>query len=273
MKRTAEFGGRHFVLRWEQGRGHSIISEVRLAIVITGLEAWGKKAVAISQMGELAATLYEGDAFSTEHAVIVPETTEGACLPFMLVAVLMSTVRDVRRIDQSIKITNRHSVKVPFDLRVGIRSQLGNTPTGCRSPIPTDPTQWIFHGHPCGSVIWDDGEQVDRPRPAAHRRTVLQSPLLACSVTAGRPKTTRTWSWLKNSANGSRRRRRFYPFEDDDGIVCIPSLRGERPAHERLLQLLHAAYGDDWYDGILTKLLAGSCSAIPRRLAPQSILR
>ena len=36
---------------------------------------------------------------------------------------------------------------------------------------------------------------------------------------------------------------------DEDGIVCIPSVRGERPAHERLLQLLHAAYGDEWNEG------------------------
>ena len=50
-------------------------------------------------------------------------------------------------------------------------------------------------------------------------------------------------------------------FQDEDGIVCIPSVRGERPAAERLLQLLHVAYGDDWHDGILTKLLAEFGSA------------
>ena len=30
-----------------------------------------------------------------------------------------------------------------------------------------------------------------------------------------------------------------------DGIVCIPAIRGERPAHERVLQMLQAAWGDD----------------------------
>ena len=29
-------------------------------------------------------------------------------------------------------------------------------------------------------------------------------------------------------------------FADDDGIVCIPSVRGEDPASDRLLRLLHA---------------------------------
>jgi hypothetical protein len=33
---------------------------------------------------------------------------------------------------------------------------------------------------------------------------------------------------------------------DDDGIVCLPSVRGESPAAERLRQLLQMAYGKDW---------------------------
>jgi hypothetical protein len=53
----------------------------------------------------------------------------------------------------------------------------------------------------------------------------------------------------------------LFAFKDEDGIVCIPSVRGERPAHEPLLQLLHAAYGAEWHDGILTRLLAESGSA------------
>ena len=54
----------------------------------------------------------------------------------------------------------------------------------------------------------------------------------------------------------------LHPFADEDGIVCIPSVARERPAHERLLQLLQAAWGDDWSDDILAKLLteAGTSS-------------
>ena len=36
------------------------------------------------------------------------------------------------------------------------------------------------------------------------------------------------------------------PFADEDGIVCIPSVRGERPAAERLRALLAAAFGEEW---------------------------
>ena len=44
----------------------------------------------------------------------------------------------------------------------------------------------------------------------------------------------------------------LHPFEDEDGIVCLPSIRGERPAHERLLPLLEAAWGEFWHDGKFT---------------------
>jgi hypothetical protein len=47
-------------------------------------------------------------------------------------------------------------------------------------------------------------------------------------------------------------------LSDDDGICCLPAIRGEPATHERLLRLLEAAYGDDWSAGTLTKLLAES---------------
>ena len=31
-------------------------------------------------------------------------------------------------------------------------------------------------------------------------------------------------------------------YVDDDGIACIPTIRGEKPAAERLMNLLQAAY-------------------------------
>jgi hypothetical protein len=47
---------------------------------------------------------------------------------------------------------------------------------------------------------------------------------------------------------------------DDDGIVCLPSVRGEAPAHDRLLKLLIAAWEtvqpDSWRPAVLDKLLA-----------------
>jgi hypothetical protein len=45
-------------------------------------------------------------------------------------------------------------------------------------------------------------------------------------------------------------------YADEDGIVCLPAVRGEAPAHTRLEKLLVAAFEDDWKAGALDKLLA-----------------
>jgi hypothetical protein len=42
---------------------------------------------------------------------------------------------------------------------------------------------------------------------------------------------------------------------DRDGIVCLPAVRGEPPAAERLLEGLHTAYGVSWSTAVLNKLL------------------
>ena len=42
---------------------------------------------------------------------------------------------------------------------------------------------------------------------------------------------------------------------DDDGIVCIPPVQGERAAADRIHDLLADAYGDDWGEGVLQDLL------------------
>jgi len=57
-----------------------------------------------------------------------------------------------------------------------------------------------------------------------------------------------------------RRCEPLHSFADSDGIVCIPPVRGESSAGERILQLLTAAFGDAWSDRMLTRLLteAGS---------------
>ena len=44
-------------------------------------------------------------------------------------------------------------------------------------------------------------------------------------------------------------------YADEDGIVCIPPVRGEPSAIDRLLNLLAAAYGSEWSGDILAQLL------------------
>ena len=47
---------------------------------------------------------------------------------------------------------------------------------------------------------------------------------------------------------------------DDDGIACLPAVRGELPAAERVRKLLAAAFGEEWNEHKLDQLMeqAGS---------------
>jgi hypothetical protein len=62
----------------------------------------------------------------------------------------------------------------------------------------------------------------------------------------------------KNGAELSDRCKALLALADRDGIVSIPSLRGETSAADRLLNMLAAAYGNDWSNDILAQMLKDS---------------
>ena len=65
------------------------------------------------------------------------------------------------------------------------------------------------------------------------------------------------------------------PLADKDGIVCIPPVRGELSAADRLVNLLAAAYGEAWSTATLDKLLAtvGWRRQDAGKLAARQVLR
>ena len=162
------------------------------------------------------------------------------------------------RLIRSLNVTNATLVKVPFDLERWTQVAAERYPNGLPKPYSDDPTQWIFHGHPCGSVIWDEGTKWTTHGPRRTDPTVLQvavARLLGYHWPAENDPdmelADEARAWVEKTTA-------LHPFADEDGIVCIPSVARERPAHERLLQLLQAAWGDDWSDDILAKLLTAT---------------
>ena len=63
-------------------------------------------------------------------------------------------------------------------------------------------------------------------------------------------------AWVKKSEA-------LLPYADKDGIVCLPPVDREKAAADRLLNLLAAAYGQAWSNGMLAQLLARQ--AMPAR--------
>jgi len=211
-----------------------------------GLGAWRKAGVAISQMRSLAACIYSGGAFDSNVSPIIPHS------PDNLLAVLAFCSSQqyydcVREIDQSLKVTNSALVKVPFDLPYWKKVATERYPNGLAKPYSDDPTQWLFHGHPQPATY---PLQVAVARLAGYRWPAETDTAMELADEAR--------SWI---ARGDK----LAEHTDDDGIVCLPSVRGEAPAHDRLLKMLIAAWETvqpgSWKPAVLDKLLADVDSA------------
>ena len=143
----------------------------------------------------------------------------------------------VRRIDQKLNVTNATLVKVPFDIDYWTKVAEERYPLGLPKPYSDDPTQWIFYGHPAQS---NESLQVAIARLLGYR--------WPAELDTDMELSDEQREWVK-------RCKTLLPFVDEDGIVCIPPVRGEAAAADRLLNLLAATYGDDWNTDKLSELL------------------
>ncbi len=203
---TQMYGGRSSMLFWNDGQGP--IKDL-LGARMDGREAWGKQGVVISQMGNLLCTLYTGEAFDNNTAVILPKNPNH--LPAIWSFCQSSRFNEaVRQIDQALKVTNASLVKVPFDLEHW--QQIADAAGPIPEPHSNDPTQWLFKGNPVDST---EPLQVAVARLLGYRWPQQKSDNLDNYAVKG-------------------------------GIICFPSVAGEESAVERLRVLLAATYGEAW---------------------------
>ena len=261
---TTHFGARTDRILWEDGDGtlsrfptaHNFPGEI-----MNGRRILGKSGLRVTQMRKLPVTLYTGEVFGKNGATVVPDDLEHLPAIWCFCSSL-EYHEAVRRIDQKLNVTNATLVKVPFDLDYWTKVARGQYPNGLPRPCSDDPTQWIFHGHPCGSVVWDEAEKRIAHGPLRTDTTVLQVAVARLSGYRWPAEQDTGMELADEQREWVRRCETLHAFADEDGIVCIPPVRGEPSAAERIQQLLAAAFGDAWNDGGLTRLLteAGSPS-------------
>lgn len=221
---TKDFGGREHALLWQNGDGELLaflrarLGETGLGAWIRGLEAWGKQGVCVTQIGNLPVSLYTGDCFDNNVAVIIPKD-ESLFPAIRAFCRSPEFSRSVRRIDNKLNVTNQTMLKVPFDLEYW--QKLASTAEPLPEPHSNDPTQWLFDGHPIGS---------SEPLQVAVARL-----LGYC------------WPQQKSDA--------LNIYAEKGSIICLPSVGGEDIAAERLRRLLATAYGDAWSPAIQERLL------------------
>ncbi|QMV38410.1 N-6 DNA methylase [Vibrio vulnificus] len=259
VSEQVHFGGRSAAILWENGNGQLRQLAIELKERLhdadrRGNQAWGKKGVVISQMGDLPATYYSGNLFDQSVGVIHPKSE----LDLMSIFAYCESdeyVNEVRKIDKKKNVTNATLVKVPFDIDKWKAVAQEKYPNGLPSPYSDDPTQWVFHGHPCASVIWDEESKTTAVANLRQDDTVLQVAIARLLGYQWPAELDPEMELAPEMREVMKKNADFAGFIDDDGIVCIPAVRGEKTAAKRLEAILHKAYGDEWTSSVEQNLL------------------
>ncbi len=240
---TGKLTGLSSLFYWQQGSGDLMSSGLAY---IRGQAAWGKKGVAVSRMRQLEAGPYLGNFYNQTTAAIIPR--DESLLPAVMAFCSSDEYTEaVHEIDRRICVANAALGRVGFDLPRWQAEAERQFPNGLPAPHTDDPTQWLFHGHPAAS---SDPLQVAVARLLGYRWPA------ECDNSLELSETTR--GWVESCA-------KLASHADDDGVVCLPPVRGEKAAHERVLNLLIAAWESaepgSWKTSVLAGLLAGAgCS-------------
>ena len=249
---TTHYGGREHMFFWPDS---SRIHYENPNAYVKGRAVWGRRGIAVRVMKELPATLYGGNLFDISCVPIVPKSPDHL-LPIWCFCSSPEYNEAVRRIDQELNVTNATLAKVHFDLDRWTKVANERYPNGLPRPYSDDPTQWIFHGHPCGSVAWHETHKQTVHGPLRTDTTVLHIAVARLLGYRWPAEHDVDMDLADKQREWVRRTAALAEWIDQDGIVCIPSVRGEPPARDRLLSLLAAAFGDYWNDDVLPKLLA-----------------
>lgn len=203
---------------------------------IQGFEAIGKSGFVVAASGRVFVAPYFGDYYNKALASIIPHSTKYS--PALWVFLESGHFeREVRKLDQKLLITPGTFKGVPIDLAHWQKVAAEKYPNGLPEPENDDPTQWLFHGRP---------EQSIAPLQVAVVR------LLGYRWPAELDSSMRLSQGARELAQSCDE---LLPLADEDGIVCIPPVRGEASAADRLLNLLAKAYDRTWTTDILSHLL------------------
>ncbi|MBA4095642.1 MAG: SAM-dependent methyltransferase [Rhodospirillum sp.] len=223
------FGGKSKVIKLNHEFSEAVSTG---SAFLRGVEAWNRRGIVVSQMGKLPVSLYGGEPFDTNCAVVIPNSDDdlGAIWEFCSSPEYNFAVRSI---DQALKVTNASLVKVPFKKSRWSSEFNDKHPNGLPKLDTDDPTQWPFCGAPqrASNVL-----QVSTARLLGY----LWPRQVGCSF----------MDCPSVGADG------LEAYADTDGIVCYSALKGEPPAEQRLNALLADIFGTEWSPGNLAGQLA-----------------
>jgi len=218
-------------------------------------------------MSELQATLYCDDLFDISCVPLVPSSPDDLS-PLWSYCSDDRYRMEVRLVDPKSNVTNATLAKVPFDLAHWRQVAAERYPKGLPEPYSDDPTQWLFHGYPCGSVVWDEDAKWTAHGPFHVNTSVLHVAVARLLGYRWPAELDPEMRLAAESREWAERCRKLHDFADADGIVCLQAVAGELPAADRLRALLSAAYDEAWSDEKERQLLVATSNG---QQAPRSL--
>lgn len=246
-----DFSGREYILLWKDDGKE--LSERRGATV-AGRDCWGKQGLAIGKTGSLSVTRYTGEVFENVAFMMIPK--DHTSLPAIWAFCSSPDFAEaVRSVNQALCVDPGYYEMAPFSFTHWDMVANERYPNGLPQPYTNDPTQWIFHGHPCGSVIWDEDSKWTAHGELRVDESVLHVAVARLLGYRWPAELDPEMELAAEQREWVERCKALARFVDDDGIVCLPPVRGEKAADQRLEALLQAAYGDAWTTPLKNRLL------------------
>ncbi|MGR3971816.1 Eco57I restriction-modification methylase domain-containing protein [Shewanella sp. 1180_01] len=251
---VGDWSGMDSVIYWEKGNGELHERAKAGKAILAGALAHNKKGILVSPVGELRCCLYHESLFDKSTAVISP--IDKSDTEAIYCYVQSSTFKEeIKLLDSKVAVTNKTLVKAPIDLSYWRSLSEDKYPNGLPQPYTDDPTQWIFHGHPCESVIWSEETKTTAVGNPRQDDTVLQVAVARLLGYQWPAELDKDMELAPEMRQVMLKNADFNGLVDDDGIVCIPAIRGEMNAVKRVEVILQKAYGSAWSNSVEAKLL------------------
>ena len=221
----------------------------------SGKPNWGKSGLVASLMAPFPTCIYAGQIYDTNCCAIVSRDTTNF-EPLVAFGQSVDFSVSIKSINQNRKVEVKTILSIPYDAEIWKSESSEIFPNGLPKPYSSDPTQVFFHGHPCGSVVWDEAEKSLKHGSLRRDGSVLQ---VAVARLLGYRWPAETDSKLNLSDEAKAwvaKCQSLITHADNDGIVCIPPVGREASAADRLLNLLADAYGEAWNKDVLARLLS-----------------
>ena len=253
---AANFSGLTDVVFWQKesgslaalayemrGKNHNVQNWRR------GKPNWGKAGVVVSQTGSFPASIYTGAIYDSNCCAIIPKDKNdiGALWEFCSNEGLAEAVR---AINTKWKVEVGTFLAAQFDRDSWAELPDEGFSGGLPEPYTSDPTQWIFHGNPADTVHGAT-VHVALARLSGYRWPAETDGDMRLSDEA--------YDWIARVAE-------LAPG-DNDGLLGVPAVAGEKPLADRLRAYLAAVFGADWSDTLESRLVAEADETLDKRAA------